>query len=361
MDGKHCIIFGTHGGAPVGQFWSQSQSVLKKGMTIIGWSDWYGPDFLSPHGRVPHHAWGHPDSIDLAEAEAFGRQMAEYSIRIYAGESDLIPRIPTPDKGQNSLWSPRVNELGNITFASPPPDSIPHFDFTKCVYPRCTQCIENCPVSAIDFSVIVPAGSIISKDSIVSQDSIFAQDFTKRPESMPGSPLVLKEACQHCGGLCQRVCKYDAIAYLGEKIHITINMEKCTYPKCTECLDGCPQDSIDFSKNPPVIHNYCEAEGRCWGVCPENAIEVPNMSVVQLKEAWWFKSQGMEPMGESPEEFAAQTLDMMAMMNGGGPTPRFRNLVRKEDSDKGFGIMFITEYPRIPIKKDLWPYHVDEG
>ena len=90
MDGKHCIFFATHGGAPTGHFWSMSRNILKKGMTIIGWNDWYGPDRISAHHDSPHMGTGHPDEIDLMEAEAFGRQMAEYSKRIYAGERDLI-------------------------------------------------------------------------------------------------------------------------------------------------------------------------------------------------------------------------------------------------------------------------------
>jgi ferredoxin len=313
-----------------------SRNILKKGMTIIGWNDWYGSDFMSPHARVPDGEWGHPDEIDLAEAEAFGRHMAKNSIRIYSGEKNLIPRIPTPGKGENSLWSPRVNDLGNITFASPPPNSIPEFDFTKCVYPRCSQCIENCPVQAIDFSVTMSAGSIVPLSSTIS------------------SPVVLKEACQHCGGLCERVCRYDAISYAGEKIKLVVNMTKCTYPKCTECIDNCPQDSIDFSVNPPVIHNHCEAAGLCWGVCPENAIEVPNMAEVQLKKGWWFRNRSFGPQPQAGEAEKVPA--------GGHPSlPKFRPLIRDEDIGTKGMVMFFTEYPRVPIKKELWPYDVDEG
>jgi ferredoxin/flavodoxin len=364
MQGKHCVLFATHGMQPVGQFWSMSHNVLKKGMTIIGWSDWSGPDMLSPHQMVPHSAWGHPDSIDLAEAEAFGKLMAEYSIRIYSGEINLIPEIPQPDAGESSLWSARVNEKNNITFASPPPRSIPQFDFTKCVYPRCNACIENCPSNAIDLSVLAAASSIIPKDSVVSQDDIFAMPLTKEP-SLPSSPIVLKEACQHCGGLCQRVCTYDAIAYAGEKIQITINMKKCTYPKCTLCLDGCPQDCIDFSYNPPVIHSRCEAEGRCWAVCPENAVEVPNMAEIQLKKTWWFAESGMAPMTGGPGRGGGMPPGGPGgggpgMMMGGESNPRHRSLVLKEDSENATQVMFLTSYPRLPIVKKLWPFHMDE-
>jgi ferredoxin/flavodoxin len=367
MDGKHCIIFGTHGGSPVGQFWSMSRNVLKKGMTIIGWSDWYGSDFMTPHSSYPDGEWGHPDSIDFAEAEAFGKRLAEYSIRIYAGEKDLIPEIPQPDKGQQTLWSPLASESGNITFASPPPDSIPVFDLNKCVYPRCTQCVENCPVSAINFSVMASAGSIVSPDSVIPQEKLFILGSSTGPTTTV-SPLILKEACQHCGGICQRVCNYDAIAYEGEKIKLEINTKKCTYPKCTACIDNCPQDCMDFAKYPQVvIHNRCEAEGLCWGVCPENAIDVPNMAEIQMKKAWYFKG-GMGMPGGGRGGAPGQPMPGGGR-GGGGEMPammmqqpaRFRSLVRREDEETAIGILYITDYPRVPINKALWPYHIEKS
>jgi MinD superfamily P-loop ATPase len=189
---------------------------------------------------------------------------------------------------------------------------------------------------------------------------------------------VVKKACVHCGGLCQRVCRYDAIAYFGEKIKIKVNTEKCAYPKCTICSDLCPMTAIDLTKKPPVIHNNCEAEALCWGVCPYNAIEVPNMAEVQLKKTWWFQDmfKGLKGMG-GPGGGAAK-----GGPGGGGPAMggpggggkamshrgselasyvRFRDLVRQEDNDKAFGIMYIKDYPRVPIKKDLFPDETEEN
>lgn len=338
MDGKHCILFGTHGSTPVAQFWFMSRNILKKGMTIIGWNDWYGEGRQTPHARVPDSEYGHPDEIDLMEAEAFGRLMAENSVRIYAGERTLIPEIPTPSGGGSSQWSPRINTLGNITFASPPPDSTPEFDFTKCVYPRCTQCIENCPVHAIDFSVITLGVSV-------------------------DSPLVLKEACSHCGGLCQTVCLYDAIAYEGEKTIQEIDMKRCTYPKCTLCVDECPQDAIDFSKSQPVFHNYCEGAGLCWNICPEDAIEILNMAQIHLKQAWWFRSSGegarvqaqMPTTGEGGEAAQATRQTTRSLPS------RFRPLIREEEIGARGQRMFLPNAPRLVLNKEDWPYHIDEG
>jgi len=331
MDGKHCIIFGTHGGDPVSQFWALSKNILKKGMTIIGWSDWYGSDLIQ--GGQPDGEWGHPDEIDLAEAEAFGRRMAEYSIRIYAGDKTIIPEIPTPDKGQAGMWSPRVNELGNITFAGPPPNSIPEFDFSKCIYPRCTQCIENCPVHAIDFSVVTTASSIVDGAST-------------------GYPLVLKEACEHCGGLCERVCHYDAITYAGEEYQKVINMKKCTYPKCTVCLDHCPQDAIDFSVNPPVFHNWCEnGDYICFDVCPQNAIEYINHDVIH----WWARGMNFTPPEGTSRTGAG---DDEASYWKSHYAANFRPRIRLKDMGSLGSLMNFTIYPRVQMREELWPYRI---
>ncbi len=365
MDGKHCIIFGTHGGMPFGQFWIMSKNVLKKGMTIIGWSDWYGSDFLTPHSSVGDGEWGHPDSIDLAEAEAFGRQMALNSIRIYAGEKDLLPdRIPSPDVGSGDLWAPHSNG-GKISFAGGAANGIPNFDFTKCVYPRCNRCIENCPVSAIDFSVIAPLNSIRYETVKTKTDS----------------PVVLKEACQQCGGVCEKVCTYGAITYLGTRgvrVFQDIDMTKCIYPKCTVCKDLCPQDAVDVTRTPAIVHNWCENECLCFGVCPENAIGVTPTSVF-IDEGVFIDARargqriGLVPgvpikLGTPGGQGAmagepgggggpGEGVEMAEGMGGYGP--RFRSLVQEEGVNRA-RVIDLTVYPRIPIVKELWPYHMDE-
>ena len=73
MDGKSCILFCTHGTQPFSIFWTMSRNLLKKGMTIIGLNDWYGDAIHVLHQKLPYITHGHPDEIDLKEAEAFGR------------------------------------------------------------------------------------------------------------------------------------------------------------------------------------------------------------------------------------------------------------------------------------------------
>jgi len=374
MDGKHCIIFGTHGMAPLGQFWIMSRNLLKKGMTIIGWSDWFGE--ARTEGNQPHSAFGHPDSIDLAEAEAFGRQMAEYSVRIYAGERDLIPSIPTPDgvatvmnqasgpTRLGNLWAPRVDEFGKHRFGEPPPDGIPEIDLTKCVYPRCSQCMAHCPVNAIDLSKIAPINSLAS-------------------DPIGTTPFVLnRQACKKCGGLCEKVCHYDAIHYAGEELPMRVNMTKCTYPKCTKCLDNCPQGSIDFSVNPPIFHNWCEnCDYICYVVCPENAVEFPTLHAGILAGIWYRRGEKMPgegggaqagtpatgaPGGATGERGQAQAgppatgAPLEAAAPRGSNLPKFRSLMPQGMVSKGH-ILYFTTYPRVVLKKEHWPYHIDEG
>jgi len=78
MEGKHAVLFGSHGSGGPCIFWIMGRQVLRKGLTIIGWSDWYGSDHLTPHVCVPDNEWGHPDGVDVAEAEAFGKRIAEH-------------------------------------------------------------------------------------------------------------------------------------------------------------------------------------------------------------------------------------------------------------------------------------------
>ena len=59
----------------------------------------------------PYFTDGHPDAIDLKEAEDFGREMVERSRRIYRGETQLIPTLPKGSE-YDELYDP----------APPPPE-----------------------------------------------------------------------------------------------------------------------------------------------------------------------------------------------------------------------------------------------
>ncbi|NTV89947.1 MAG: hypothetical protein HGA22_06240, partial [Clostridiales bacterium] len=99
MSGKLCVMFCTHGVGPDGLFFNMSTQIKRKGMTIIGWNDWYGSVYQVMHQFKPYVTDGHPDAIDLQEAEAFGVEMAQRAMKVAAGETGLIPK-----PGTDSLW-----------------------------------------------------------------------------------------------------------------------------------------------------------------------------------------------------------------------------------------------------------------
>jgi NAD-dependent dihydropyrimidine dehydrogenase PreA subunit/flavodoxin len=180
LKGKLAFPFCNHGSYPDGFMYWVVPQLQKKGLTIIGWNDWYGGGHQLPYIMTVHPCDGHPDEIDLKEAEAFGREMAERAQRIAAGETSLIPELPKPE--DDMLWRPRELRMGGG-----PPD-------------------------------------------------------------MDARKMALKE--------------------------MKINMEKCTYPECTLCLQVCPMDSLDFSVSPPVRKKNCLGCFTCEGICPQGAVEV---------------------------------------------------------------------------------------
>jgi flavodoxin/ferredoxin len=149
--GKHIFAFNTHGVMPELYFPSVTRKLKMKGFTVIGTGDWYG----SVHFQVapkPYFTDGHPDAIDLQEAEAFGRHMVETSSRIVAGETGLIPPLPefvlTPQllvllEFYQSGHNPHIHGL--ITY-----------DKEKCLYPKCRLCQDNCLMGYIDLCADPP-------------------------------------------------------------------------------------------------------------------------------------------------------------------------------------------------------------
>ena len=250
LENKLSFAFCSHGSAPAGFMRAIVRALQRKGLTVIGWNDWYGSVSQVIYMPKPYFTDGHPDEIDLGEAEQFGREMVERAQRIKAGEIDLIPEIP---KGRvDPLF--RVVKMGPVPSStdtgaggepSPAPQSKRKINIEKCIYPQCTACVDNCPTNTIDFSV---------------------------------SPPVFKDTCLECS-LCQRICSLEAVEYTGgqqvsKKI---IHMDKCTYPQCTLCIDHCPMKAIDFSVNPPVFRKNCEGDELCWVICPRDAIEIVDL------------------------------------------------------------------------------------
>ena len=156
LDGKHSFAFCTHGAFLANYLARVVTAMIQKGLIVIGWNDWYGSAYYATNPK-PYFTDGHPDAIDLREAEDFGREMVERSLRISLGETQLIPTLPK-GKEYKKLYEPgpsptkeqydkMMKAIARVVFK---------VNLEKCNYPKCTICVDNCPMSAIDFSVSPP-------------------------------------------------------------------------------------------------------------------------------------------------------------------------------------------------------------
>ncbi len=320
LDGKLCFVFCSHGASPSGIFFSMVPALQKKGLTIIGDADWYGSCYQVLHAPKPYFTDGHPDAIDLKEAEVFGREIAEKAKKIAAGDKSLIPDLkevarerstfrpfalgnPFPDKdGRKGDLSPE---------AGPPPKPDRSINMSKCTYPKCTICVDNCPAKAIDFS----------KDT---------------PE--------IRKSCLNCS-LCDRICPNEAIGVPPEamKRHRTmkvINMAKCKYPECKLCVQYCPMNSIDFSVNPPQFKYNCEGDDLCWVICPEGAIEITNLE--ETHGALYRMGGGKDDHSRHP------FLRLLAEAEAKG---KFRRLVPLDKVGWDNPVMYMKKHPRFDINE----------
>jgi ferredoxin len=150
VGGKHVFTFCTHGTSAGFYFPSIYPKLKRVGLVVLGHADWYADCFLL-HMPQPYPTAGHPDQIDLQEAEDYGWEITVRSMRVAAGETSLIPPAP-PEVPPRRPSDPDV---------APPPvigqfSSLLKYDRSKCLYPRCSLCIDNCPTFGIDLSVDPP-------------------------------------------------------------------------------------------------------------------------------------------------------------------------------------------------------------
>ena len=198
VGGKHAFFFCTHGTAIHGYtfFPNAYKRAKKSGLVIIGTGDWYGDCYLL-HMPEPYPTAGHPDEIDLKEAEDFGREMVLRSWKIASGETALIPPEPEEFKFTPGEGFPAGGPSGTNAPLPTPDGKSPNLDIhpfepwkiisslpsrvkfhkEKCLYPQCRLCMDNCPVDGIDLSV---------------------------------DPPVLAKPCEYCE-FCGRVCPTGAL------------------------------------------------------------------------------------------------------------------------------------------------------
>lgn len=156
LKGKYGFSFCTHG-TLAGVFVARTVAALrKKGLTVTGWNDWYGSAFITNLPK-PYFTDGHPDAIDLQEAKDFGREMVERSRKIAAGEKRLIPRLLPKKQYDKRYGVPSESKLKDPTKDSEMSREErakikPSWNSAKCLYPKCTICMDNCPTHSINLA-----------------------------------------------------------------------------------------------------------------------------------------------------------------------------------------------------------------
>jgi len=170
VGGKHCFAFSTHATLPANFMASIIPKLKEKGLILIDYGDWYG-DGHAQHHAYPWYTHGHPDEIDLEEAEAFGREVVVRSGRISRGKTNLIPEVPA----MIDIF-PKMEKV--LRKGLPPIRKVAKYEKEKCLYPACRLCMDNCPADGIDLTV---------------------------------DPPVFMQPCYYCGGICEAICPTGAI------------------------------------------------------------------------------------------------------------------------------------------------------
>ena len=161
VGGKHAIAFATHG--THGEYFPAhiAQELVERQMKVLGVRRWYANSYIPGHAN-PYPTAGHPDKIDVEEAKAWGAEMARLSEQVYAGAEDLIP--PLPEAPEVSLkdfldeLNRKEDERSGGTFGSKTPHIQLPNQYIKetCRYPKCSICMDNCPVHGIDLTMDPP-------------------------------------------------------------------------------------------------------------------------------------------------------------------------------------------------------------
>ncbi len=146
LPGKMAFSFCTHGTLPALYFPLVIPRLQLKGLTVVDWKGWYGNCAIQIFPE-PYYTAGHPDSQDLDEAMTFGKAVADQAIRIQSGETDLIPQAPEPDMLPVHA-NAAIDHLGGFHNVHGRLVRDPE----KCLYPKCTICMDNCTMGYIDLS-----------------------------------------------------------------------------------------------------------------------------------------------------------------------------------------------------------------
>ena len=143
LDGKAGFSFCTHGTLPAIYFPLVVPRLHSKGLSILGWKGWYGNCTVQCFPE-PYYTAGHPDNVDLADAAAFAKEICAKAEKWYKGDESVVPPLPMPEMSlmHANVAIMHLGGLHNVHGGL-------YHDPSKCLYPKCTICMDNCPMNYI--------------------------------------------------------------------------------------------------------------------------------------------------------------------------------------------------------------------
>lgn len=142
VDGKHCILFCTHGSIIGNTFYYMNEELANRGYIVIGTFDSYSESSIQFYPKIMH-TQNHPDEKEIEEAIEFGEKIYDISLRIQKGEKNLIPTFKLVD---DTWWFKQANMLTLDVLRQMYP--VFKIDMSKCT--QCLTCQNNCPGNTIN-------------------------------------------------------------------------------------------------------------------------------------------------------------------------------------------------------------------
>ncbi len=156
VDGKHCFIFCTHGSIIGNTFYYMNESLAEKGYLVMSSFDSYSESSIQFYPKTMH-TLRHPDDIEVREAENFGENICDVSLKIKNGDSSLIPKFELVEK----TWWAKQSKILTLDMLR---KFYPKFEINIDKCSKCLTCQNECPVDAIDIERDPPE---IQKDGCI--------------------------------------------------------------------------------------------------------------------------------------------------------------------------------------------------
>ncbi len=146
LEGKLAFSFITHGTMPDLYFPLAIPRLMRKGLRVVDWKNWYGNCAIQIFPE-PYYTAGHPDAIDCKEAKEWAKEVIVKAQRILNGETELLPEAPMPNMSPMHA-NAAIDHLGGFHNIH---GKLVR-DAEKCLYPKCHICMDNCTMGYIDLS-----------------------------------------------------------------------------------------------------------------------------------------------------------------------------------------------------------------